>query len=267
MTLLDYFRDKLAGGEYCFTVEEAVKETGMSRRSLISSLSYMKKKGHIFSPAKGLYVIIPPNNANIKCLPEEDLVPLLMDYWGLPYYVCLLSAARYHGASHQSPMVFQVMTTKQIKPLTIDKTRIQFLYKNSLDHIPVITHTSRTGYLKISSPEITAIDLVTHIKQSGGLSHIATVLSELIEAIDPKKMIEVAELIGNISAIQRMGYILSVLDPMDEEQCALILKHLKRYLETKKCHYIPLHPQIKVKGYKRDGVWKVIVNSDIESDV
>jgi hypothetical protein len=51
-------------------------------------------------------------------------------------------------------------------------------------------------------PELVALDL------SGGLNHIATVLSALIEAINKHKIIQLADFIGEKVSLQRLGYIL-----------------------------------------------------------
>lgn len=45
----------------------------------------------------------------------------------------------------------------------------------------------------ISTPEATAMDLMHYPSQSGGLNHIATVLSELQESINPEKLLLLAE--------------------------------------------------------------------------
>jgi len=61
--------------------------------------------------------------------------------------------------------------------------------KKSLTGIPKENITVNTGYLKVSSPEVTAMDLLRYTSKSGGLNHIVTVLSELIESIDPDKLL------------------------------------------------------------------------------
>lgn len=43
----------------------------------------LKKKGDIISPAKHLYVIVPPEQQSIGCIPAAELVPLLMKHWSL----------------------------------------------------------------------------------------------------------------------------------------------------------------------------------------
>ena len=50
-----------------------------------------------------------------------------------------------------------------------------------------------TGYLKVATPELVALDLLNYPNHAGGLNHIATVFSELIETLDPVKLINLAK--------------------------------------------------------------------------
>ena len=189
-----------------------------------------------------------------------------MKHWRLEYYACLQTAALYHGASHQKPQVFQIMTNKQINPLSIGKIRIEFIYKKSLDGLPTQNIAVKSGYLKISSPELTAIDLLLYPDHSGGLNHIATVLSELIEAIDHKKLIALAKLIKEKAWLQRLGFLLDHIDSMVEDKKKLIVSHVQKELESQKLFYIPLATELATKGCPRNKKWMIIENTSIESD-
>lgn len=46
---------------------------------------------------------------------------------------------------------------------------------------------TESGYLKVSSPVLTASDLVQFEKRSGGITRVATVLNELVEEMDPSE--------------------------------------------------------------------------------
>ncbi len=189
----NYIKAIRASGHQSFTSEEALSNLGGSRNALICGMYKLKKKGDVISPAKNLYVIVPPEHQIIGCLPADELVPILMKHWGLNYYVCLLSAALYHGASHQKPQVFQVMVNKQLKPIICGKIKIEFIYKKSLDNLPIKKTPVKIGYLNIASAELTLMDLLLYPHHSGGLNHIATVINELIENIDPEKLKQLLE--------------------------------------------------------------------------
>jgi hypothetical protein len=44
------------------------------------------------------------------------------------------------------------------------------------------------GTILVSTPEATAIDLVGYQHHAGGLDQVATILSELVENINPEKL-------------------------------------------------------------------------------
>lgn len=262
---LDHIRSL---GQRSFTLNQAINDLKISKNSVLIAISRLKKRGDLISPSKGFYVIIPPEYRHFGCIPAEELVPLLMGHLGLDYYASLLTAAMYHGASHQKPGSFQIITDKQFKRgLKFGKVRIDFIHKKSLKNLPTQNIIVKTGYLKISTPELTAIDLLNYSNKSGGLNHIATVLSELIESIDPEKLIILANQLHANVCLQRMGYILENIDPLDTESNRKIINALVDYLAQKKLKYMPLAPEIPIVGYPYSKKWMIIENSSVESDI
>lgn len=264
----DYVKKVRASGRSYFTLSQAVKELGVDAASVHSSVKRLKRSGEIISPTKGLYIIVPPENKSFGSLPAEELVPILMRYWKLSYYAGLLTAASYFGASHQKPGGFQVITNKQIKrKLVFGRIRIDFLYKKSLAGLPTQDITVKTGYLIISSPEVTAMDLFLYPCGSGGLNHTATVLSELVEALDPKKLIDLVKKSKQHFWVQRLGYILEKIDTLDSARQKNIINVLVDYMSKRSYTYLPLAPEIPIKGYPRSKRWKIIENAKVESDL
>lgn len=266
--LLDYLKKIRARGQRSFTLEEAMVELKMPRKNILASIGRLKKQSTLISPAKGFYVIVPPEYQQIGCIPAEELIPLVMGHLGLNYYAGLLTAALYHGASHQKPAWFQIITNKRFgRKLKFGKVNIIFIYKKFMQNLPIQNITVSTGYLKISSPELTAIDLLKYPNKSGGLNHIATVLSELIESIDSEKLISLANQLHENICLQRMGYILEKIDPVDTESNEKIIKALAEYLASEKLRYMPLAPEIPTVGYPYSKKWMIIENSSVESDI
>lgn len=66
------------------------------------------------------------------CIPTTWFVDVMMRHFNQPYYVGLLNAAAFHGAAHQQPMVFQVMTTQPIRPIVLGQARLMFCYKKNI---------------------------------------------------------------------------------------------------------------------------------------
>ena len=65
---------------------------GKSRLALLSSIMHLVAKGELVSPAKGFYIIVTPEYKVLGCLPAEQFIPYLMEYWGYQYYAGLLIA-------------------------------------------------------------------------------------------------------------------------------------------------------------------------------
>jgi predicted transcriptional regulator of viral defense system len=263
----DYIKSIRANGHRFFTAEKAIAELGISRNAFHCGMYKLKRKGDIVSPAKNLYVIIPPEYQSIGCLPADELVPLLMKHWNLNYYVCLLSAALYHGASHQKPQVFQIMTEKQLKSLECGKIRIDFIYKKSISDFPIQKITVKTGYLNIASPELTAMDLLLYLHKAGGLNHVASVLSELIDNIVPEKMLVLLQSSKEKAWMQRLGYILERIDPMETEKRDRLVDLLYGFLKAQPLNCIPLASELPVGDGRKNDKWKIIENTTIESDI
>ena len=128
-----------------------------------------------------------------------------------PYYVGLLSAAALHGAAHQQPQEFQVVTDAPMRPSLGGRYRIRFFLKSQLETTPVSDVKTSTGTMRVSTPEATALDIVRYSKRIGGLGHAATVLAELSERLDPKALLSLAEKEPSLSIVQRLGYLLEHL--------------------------------------------------------
>ncbi len=268
MTFSDYLKYLQSSGKIHFTSEQASDALKLSRKGILMAIYRRKKLGEIISPAKGLYVIVPPQYQQQGCVPAEELIPIMMKYLETDYYAGLLSAAMYHGASHQNPGSFQVITNKRMNPKSkFGKINVSFIYKKSLDHLPLQDVVVNTGYLKVSSPELTAMDLFLYSSKSGGLNHIATVLSELIENIDPNQLLKVANIAGKTAHLQRLGYILERIDTTEIKTKQKIINKLLAYLSIKKLNFIPLAPEIPDVGFSRCQKWMVIENTTVESDL
>lgn len=240
----------------------------MSNSHARVALHRLLKTGDLISPAKGLYVIVPPEHQPHGSIPPQELVPLVMRYLGVHYYVALLSAGLFHGATHQKPARFQVISDRRIKhPSTFGDVEIDYIYKKSMLELPTQDFTVSTGYLKVATPELVALDLLEYLNHAGGLNHIATVFSELIEVLDPIKLINLAKDTSTEYQLQRIGYILDHIDVMDEPGAEIIINALAHHVQELKPSYLPLASEISKIGYSRCKKWRIIENSEIESDL
>jgi len=268
MNLQLYIKDIRKEGRRCFTIEDIVGQFHVSHSHARVSLHRLLKTGDVISPAKGLYVIVPPEHQPHGSIPAEELVPLIMQYLGANYYVALLTAGLFHGATHQKPARFQIISDKRIKrSLAFGDVEIDFIYKKTVSELPTQNFTVSTGYLKTATPELVAIDLLNYPNHAGGLNHIATVLSELIEKLDAIKLIKLAKDIKAEHQLQRIGYILDNIEVMDDHHAEVIINALALHVAERKQKYLPLASEISKTGYPRCKKWRIIENTKIESDL
>jgi predicted transcriptional regulator of viral defense system len=268
MNLHEYLKYIRQIGKRCFSLKELITDLNISKNAALNAIARLRAHGDLITPAKGLYVLVPPEHQLQGSIPAEELVPILMKYLKADYYVSLLSGAQYHGASHQKPARFQVVSNKRSKhPLDFGQVKIELIYKKNLNELPTQDVAVSTGYLKVASPELVALDLLSYSSRSGGLNHIATVLSELLEAIDADKLIELADIVKEKAWLQRLGYILEHIDTMDEKKAKNIIDKLEYYFHGKITGFIPLASELPKTGYPRIKKWMIIANTNIESDL
>jgi predicted transcriptional regulator of viral defense system len=266
---LEYLDQLRMYGKRHFTFQEIIQDLHISENAAKAGLLRLKKANKIITPIKGLYVMVPPEHQPYGSIPAEELVPIIMKHLNVDYYVGLLSAGLFYGATHQKPARFQVITNKRVKhPLKFGDVVIQLVYKNSLEGLPTKDFVVSTGYLKVATPELLAIDLFKYPARAAGISHIATVLSELAPSIDENKLIELAERLGEVAQIQRLGFVLEKIDVMeDEEKKQKIIDRLLEYLKNSDRPFVSLVPYISRTGHPRCKKWKIIENTDFESDL
>lgn len=264
----EYIEKLRSGGKRGFTSKEIMQDLNISTGAARAGLYRLKKSGKLISPISGLYVIVPPEHKSYGSIPAEELIPIMMKHIAAEYYVALLSAAGFYGAAHQKPMVFQVITNRRIKhSLKFGQVYIKLIYKKSLSGLPIKDFVVSSGYLKVATPELIAIDLLKFPKYAGGINNIATVLSELVESIDIHKLIDLVENLGEQYQLQRLGYIIEKIDIMDDNAKKNIIDALKKYIASNIKSYIPLYSPISRVGYPRCKKWKIIENTDFESDL
>jgi predicted transcriptional regulator of viral defense system len=258
--LTDYIEAQRKQGKYLFLKREAAQNLGVSENALQKSISRLSRKGKIGYLKKGLYQIIPVEYEAIGSLPPEWIIHDLMAHLGIPYYIGLLSAAALHGAAHQAPQIFQVICQKQIPDLSIGHLKICFYESKDFSVIPTQEKKTPAGYVKVSTPEGTAFDLLRYLHQAGHLNHVATLLSELAETINADKFVPIAQNIS-IRYSQRLGYLLDYLgyDSLTDPLHQLVSQHNARY--------IPLRPDSPVQGAEKDTKWYILVNEKVEPDL
>ena len=245
-------------GRYVLTKKEALSEIGCAPKSVSQQANRLFKKKTLFMPKRGFWVAVPPEYQEQGVVPPPWYIHDLMDFERTSYYVGLLSAASLHGAAHQKPQTFQVIVGKQLRPIG---SQVIFFKKSQLSTQCVQTIKTMTGYMNVSSPALTAFDLVRYPEASGYLSHVATILMELTEVVTKKDLKAMLASENNIPTSQRLGFL---LEKVGNQELAEVVH---KWLHPQKKKDIPLMVRSKRKEGILDSKWGIIVNEDVEADL
>lgn len=255
----------LSHGKMAFSLAQLKKEFyGHSDIAIKRSLNRLSKKGTLLSIHKGYYLIIPAQYTSKGILPPQLFIDGLMNYLERNYYVGLLSAAAIHGAAHQQPQEFYVITSyPPLRPTQKKNLKINYITKTNIPENYIDQKKTETGYIKVSSPELTALDLFSYEKRVGGLNRIGTILNELTEVFQPQRINQAFVQLSSVASIQRLGYFLDIV--LENERYAS-----KLFDECKKAdlrfNRIPLDGEEEIRGYSSHNRWNIIVNTEIEID-
>jgi len=249
-----------AGGRYFFASTEAQSALNASPAAAKLALNRMAKQGLVASPARGFYVIVPPEYRSLGCLPAEQFIPALMQSLGLSYYAGLLSAAQFHGAAHQRPQEFQVFLAKNRRPIQCGRVRVAFMARKRIREVPVQSFNTPRGTILVSTPEATAIDLVGYEKHAGGLDQVATILAELADKIEPQKL-AIAAAKAPIPWAQRLGYLLELVGAGKKAS------GLKAYVKQHARLPAALLPSEAHEDSRRVAAWNLYLNADVEPEL
>jgi predicted transcriptional regulator of viral defense system len=259
--LEDYLDAVRAKGRYAFTVDELKDKFDISDKAIHQNLYRLKAKKRIVQVRQGFYTILPAEYARQGILPTNLFIDDMMNMLHKKYYLGLVSAAAIHGASHQQSMETFVITEKPaLRDIKTKKLKINFFVKNDWNKDDIKQVKTDAGYINVSSPELTALDLLSYVDKIG-MNRVTTILSELVEAIKPTNLNKTAKNYSQTAAVQRLGYLLET--ELNNQKLSAILHKI---VAPKLGVNIPLMPG-KDKIGEVDLKWKIIRNIKIESDL
>jgi len=244
----------LSEGQVTLTQEQIRDRSGSSPGSVRVAVAEAQRRHQLFSPVRGLYVLIPPQYRHEGTVPADWFLDDLCRHLDRSYYLGYLSAAARHGAAHQAAQVTQTVVDRPV----IDRTsgpRLRFYTDARMSIWPVATATGPTGSLRVATPETCAFDLAQAPGRGGGVSNVATVLRELT--------LDAANLAAQTSqrsraATRRLGFLLESVKSDVE------LSALEESARGDRNRTL-LDPKGAARG-AIDRRWQVIVNVAVEPD-
>lgn len=272
-SLSEYINYLQTRGEYVFTQKSAQEKLGCSDAAIRLAANRLIRKKRIIKLRYTFYLIIPFEYQTMGAPPASWYIDALMrQHHQQPYYVALLSAAALHGAAHQQPQVFQIITSKPLRPITIGRSKVVFIVKKNLQNMAVMKIKTQTGYMDVATPETTAFDLVHYPEHAGGLHNVATVLQELVEKIDANKLLAAAKS-EKLPTVQRVGYLIEkyALPKKANEVSQSAVQPLLQWLRTQKIHPVLLKSEKQTKNDDKTPAknqrWQIYENEIIETDL
>lgn len=264
-TLARWVEQRLYRGFYTFTYHDVEKEFPSWDNSYMSTaLNRIIRQNKIISPTRGFYVLIPVEYALSGLVPATFYVDQMMSYLERDYYVGLLNAAGFYGAAHQRPQTFTVINNgASIRDGVRAGISFVFINNSHIDSRFIRKHKTKLGSINVSSPELTAIDLIENQSKVGGLNRVCTVMNELVDCLDFSNVDDAFFKIYGIPIYQRMGYILD--DILEESELAEILFDRLKALNVT-FRKTAFKAGKETAGCEVDEKWKIIINQEIDID-
>ena len=260
MTPLDAFLDRhLARGRLYFTREEALR--ALPPVSLTAALSQLIRKGRLANPRHGFYLILRPEDQGTPD-PARWIHPL-MKHQGIDYRISLLTAAKFHGATQESP-AFQLVVPGALRDLAAGPHKLEFI--NQAQNAFIRTNRPEwltelktdTGIAKVAGIELTLLDCARWFHRASGISAVAQIARELGAKALARRLAPLARDFEN-SAVRRLGYLLELAG---HEQQAKSLDQFAQDAKTVKL----LDPSSAEAPGEMSGRWKIAVNSPVKRD-
>jgi predicted transcriptional regulator of viral defense system len=246
--------DLLAEGVVTVTTAQVAERARVSLNAARVALHDAQKAGTLFSPARSLYVLVPPQYRSWGGVPADWYVDDLMRHLGRAYYLSLLTGAARLGASHQATQLFQVVVDAKTLDREAGGVPLRFYVSRDAALRATRRVTGPTGLLTVATPETCLLDLAERPSDAGGIPLILEVVPEL--AIDVDLLVEAARERAR-AVVRRAGWILSRMQPH------LDLAPLREVARPQVRNPTPLHTSGVRRG-RLDGAWGVLVNVDEE---
>src|SRR5690606_27098556 len=104
------------------------------------------------------------------------------------------------------------MTSARLRDREFGRVRIEFITSRQAADRAVLSMNTPTGTMRISTPEVTILDLVAFPTESGAVHNVATIIGEMLaeNAIDIAGLADSA--VGYpVSVVQRTGWLIDYM--------------------------------------------------------
>lgn len=263
MLVAEYIKTLQSYEEYAFSWEEVLDKCNAPESTIRKELTRLAKKNEIINLRKGFYIILPPKFQSLGKIPVQLYIDKLFLHTNKKYYLSLLTAANFHGASHQKiQQDFVITSPPALRDVDNKNIKLRFIKNVNWPQKNIIQKKSDAGLFNLSSPALTIADLIHHQNKIGGLNRILANLEELIDILEVKDLTDLLSWYPHVSTFQRMGYLFEYLEASEE-----FTKCIESYLESQKFYYTTLTPVKGLKIVETIKRWKIEINITLENDL
>lgn len=249
---VDFIEVNRKNGRKTFSMKELINFKGGNVNAAKQYVKYSIRKKFIKNLSEGFYAIYSPSEKDSEKISPGDFINQLMSYKKINYYTGLLSASAYYGAAHYRPLVYQVIVDRQIHTPKKILEGIDFHKKKNIPENCIIKQKGNYGFINYSSPALTAYDLFKYENESGTISNIILVISDILPEI---KISDIKNLLRNnleVTYVQRLGFILEKLEAIE------LADPLFEY--SKKATAYVQFSRLGIKSGNKNNRWKIIEN-------
>lgn len=203
------FIDKrLAVGRVAFSLEELVKESGLSAIAAKFQLLRLGSKVTRVSPRQSFFLIVSPEHHSVGAPPANWWLQDYFNWLSRPYYLALQSAASAFGSNPQALQVTQVMTDRPSRAIKIGRIQVQFFVKRGIERTPTQQPDGAVAPLLISTPEATVYDLIRYATSIGGIERAGETIRPLLPLLRARELKRVLNAENESGVAQRLGFVL-----------------------------------------------------------
>ncbi|MGH7941796.1 MAG: type IV toxin-antitoxin system AbiEi family antitoxin domain-containing protein [Limisphaerales bacterium] len=202
-----FIEGRMGLGRVAFSLDELVKESGLSAIAAKFQLLRLRSKVVRISPRQSFFLIVGPEHRSMGAPPATWWLEDYFNWLGRPYYLALQSAASAFGSNPQAWQVTQVMTNRPLRTIQAGRIQVRFFVKRWIERTPTQHLAQAAAPLCISTPEATVFDLVRYAASIGGIERAAETIQPLLPKLRARELTRVLTAENETAVAQRLGFV------------------------------------------------------------
>ena len=180
--------ERIASGNYGFSLADLVRETGLSDRNAKNQLRRLRGRTSKVARWQPFFLVNDPADKASGAVSYDRWLDDYFAWLGRPYYLGLQSAAAIHGSQPQALQTIQIVTNVPRREARVGRQKLRFFVKSDCAASAVQQAPRAFAPMKVSTPETTAFDLVRYAPRLGGIDRTAETLAPMLHLLQPARL-------------------------------------------------------------------------------